>query len=79
VRLLTAHSLQQRTADLAWDAFAAVLHDAGYKPTTQEPGSGAVIGFDQSAQAVLFKGDSKTAESTVASLTWVRGKSNPKI
>jgi hypothetical protein len=80
VRLLTTHSSWQRAADPPWDDFVTLLHDAGYTLTTQEPGPGAVIGFDQSAQAVLFKRDLKTAESTVAALhEWVRGRSNPEI
>ena len=63
--VLTKPRLVRKTSALTWDAFAAALKRADYRPCSEDPGPGATVGFDQGGQAIVLQRDAKSAVETV--------------
>src|SRR5262245_7107794 len=66
--VLTRPQLVRKFRPVAWAAFETGLRQSGYQSCGEDPGAGAVVGFDGGGQAVVLKRDARSAEETVAAL-----------
>jgi hypothetical protein len=66
--VLTKPRLVRKTSAVAWGTFATALQQADFKPSGEDPGPGATVGFDRDGQAIVLKRDAKSAAETVDAL-----------
>jgi hypothetical protein len=53
---------------VAWSSFATQLNDLGYTVSTDDPGPGAVIGFDAAGKAVSVRARARTSTEYIAAM-----------
>ena len=53
---------------VAWSSFAAQLNELGYTVSTDDPGPGAVIGFDAAGNAVTLRQGARTSTEYIAAM-----------
>lgn len=67
-RLLTRPAQRRHLAAVPWADLAAALRDAGYHPSVEPPGPGAVVGFDASGQSRVLTSNAASAGAIVAAM-----------
>jgi hypothetical protein len=53
---------------VAWSKFAAELNELGYTVSTDDPGPGAVIGFDAAGRAVTVRERARTSMEYITAM-----------
>ena len=53
---------------VAWSSFATQLNELGYTVSTDDPGPGAVIGFDAAGKAVSVRERARTSTEYIAAM-----------
>jgi hypothetical protein len=66
--VLTKPRLKRKTRTIDWFPFATALRHAGYEPSDEDPGPGAVIAFEGRGHALVLERDTKSAAETVDAL-----------
>lgn len=73
-RRLTMPARRQRLPAIPWADLAAALREAGYHPSAESPGPGAVVGFDAAGRSRVLTSNAGSAGAIVSAMALGLGR-----